>query len=319
MKDNNSAARRGYLNENYRLFYLKDKSMNEVEHHYHEFDKVVLFYSGSADYLVEGVTYHLMPGDVLFIRHHDIHKPLVSADVEYERAILWISPAFLNGGPYGDINMEQCFSLSSQSHACLYKPGPETRAKIRYLVTELEKASKSDEFASGIMADTYFLQLIIELNRCVINDCPETPKSLDGKMDETIKFINSNLSSELSVERLASMCCLSRYYFMRRFKEATGYTVHGYVQQKRLARAAELLMEGMPVAQAASKVGFDEYSSFLRAFRKSFNVTPTEFASSANGFSDPGFNEQSRENSIKQKQFSLLRYIHANSVKQALF
>ena len=125
----------------------------------------------------------------------------------------------------------------------------------------------------------------------MINDRPETPKSIDSKMDETIRFINSNLSSELSVERLASMCCLSRYYFMRRFKDATGYTVHGYVQQKRLARAAELLLDGIPVAQAAAEVGFDEYSSFLRAFRKSFSVTPTEFSARGYGFVDPGFNE----------------------------
>lgn len=291
MNENHSASSRGYLNENYRLFYLKDKNMGEVEHHYHEFDKVLIFYSGSAEYIVEGVTYHLMPGDVLFVRHHDIHKPLISADTEYERAILWISPHFLNGGPYGDTNMEHCFSVSSQSHSCLYKPNTETRTRIRYLVTELEKASKSEDFASGILADTYFLQLIIELNRCVINDCPETPKSIDSKMDETIRFINSNLASELSVDRLASMCCLSRYYFMRRFKDATGYTVHGYVQQKRLARAAELLLDGMPVAQAAAEVGFEEYSSFLRAFRKSFSVTPTEFSARGYGFVDPGFNE----------------------------
>ena len=44
----------GYLNENFRLFHLKDSSGQEKDFHFHEFDKIVILISGKVDYTVEG-------------------------------------------------------------------------------------------------------------------------------------------------------------------------------------------------------------------------------------------------------------------------
>ena len=49
----------GYLNENFRLFHLKDSSGQEKDFHFHEFDKLVILISGKVDYTVEGTTYKL--------------------------------------------------------------------------------------------------------------------------------------------------------------------------------------------------------------------------------------------------------------------
>jgi len=111
----------------------------------------------------------------------------------------------------------------------------------------------------------------------VLEASPSAPRSIDPKIDEALRYINNNLSEELSVDALAGMCYLSRYYFMRRFKESTGYTVHNYISQKRLTAAAELLEGGAGVTEAAIKVGFSEYSSFLRSFKKVYGVTPSEY------------------------------------------
>ena len=118
---------------------------------------------------------------------------------------------------------------------------------------------------------------MIEFNRCVAEAVPGRAACVDTKIDEALRYINNNLASELSVDSLANMCYLSRYYFMRRFKESTGYTVHNYICHKRLSAAAELLEEGVGVTEAAGKVGFSEYSSFLRAFKKVYSITPSEF------------------------------------------
>ena len=64
---------------------------------------------------------------------------------------------------------------------------------------------------------------------------------------------------------------------MHRFKEVTGYTLHQYISQKRLVWAGELIRSGMPVMKAAEQAGFSEYSTFLRAFRGTFHMSPREF------------------------------------------
>ena len=61
---------------------------------------------------------------------------------------------------------------------------------------------------------------------------------------------------------------------MRLFKAETGSTVHAYVRQKRLLYAARLIREGTSANQAAEAAGFSDYSTFHRAFRSSFGVSP---------------------------------------------
>ena len=79
------------------------------------------------------------------------------------------------------------------------------------------------------------------------------------------------------MDLLAKRFFISRYYLMHRFKEVTGYTVHQYISQKRLLRAGELIRQGVSVTRAAEQVGFSDYSTFLRAFRKTFHMSPKEF------------------------------------------
>ena len=46
--------REGYLNENFRMFHLRDTAGQERDFHFHEFDKIVILISGSVNYMVEG-------------------------------------------------------------------------------------------------------------------------------------------------------------------------------------------------------------------------------------------------------------------------
>lgn len=272
-------ANKGYLFENFRLFHLRDRRAQQMETHYHEFDKVLIFYSGSVDYIIEGVTYSLSPGDVLFVPHHAIHKPVISPEAEYERAVLWIRQAYLEALSREGTELSSCFAISTRRRACLYHPEAENAGRIKKLVAGLERSMGEERFGSAMLSELLFAQLMIELNRCVMEASPGGHRSIDPKMDEVLRYINKHLSEELGVDHLAGMCYLSRYYFMRRFKEATGYTVHNYICQKRLTAAAEMLEDGVGVTEAAMRVGFSEYSSFLRSFKKLYEMTPSEYLS----------------------------------------
>ena len=70
----NEAVSKGYLHEDFRLFHLNDREAQTVEPHYHEFDKFVMVCAGNVEYTVEGVSNRMQAGDMLFVRHHDIHR-----------------------------------------------------------------------------------------------------------------------------------------------------------------------------------------------------------------------------------------------------
>ena len=77
MPERSEADKRGYLNEGFRLFHLKDRLAQRLDYHYHEFDKLILLLHGKVTYVVEGVTYFLQPWDLLLVQHNLIHKPII--------------------------------------------------------------------------------------------------------------------------------------------------------------------------------------------------------------------------------------------------
>ena len=62
----------GYLNEQFRLFHIKDQTKKEFAYHYHDFHKVVIFISGKATYHIEGKAYNLRPWDILLRALHSL-------------------------------------------------------------------------------------------------------------------------------------------------------------------------------------------------------------------------------------------------------
>ena len=146
---------------------------------------------------------------------------------------------------------------------------------------KLEEALRDRSFGAARMADTLCQQMLIDVNRDVLRSrtAQEERDSyrVDPKMEEVLRYILDHLGEELTVESLSKRFFISRYYLMHRFKAVTGYTVHQYISQKRLLRAGELIRAGVPVMKAAEQAGFEEYSTFLRAFRGTFHMSPREF------------------------------------------
>jgi AraC-like DNA-binding protein len=94
---------------------------------------------------------------------------------------------------------------------------------------------------------------------------------------EACNYIKYNLQSELSIEEIACKVFVSRYYFMRQFKEVKGISVHQYILKERLSKARELMKEGFSLTTIAYQVGFKDYTSFARAFKKVYHKSPREF------------------------------------------
>ena len=118
MLDRSEIGKRGYLNEAYRLFHLRDSRELNLDYHYHEFDKLVLLLGGRVTYHIEGIRYSLQPLDVLLVSRNLIHLPEVDSGQDYERMVLWMDRGFLSrySGPDADLarSEEHTSELQSQ-------------------------------------------------------------------------------------------------------------------------------------------------------------------------------------------------------------
>lgn len=265
----------GYLNEQFRLFHIKDQTKKEFAYHYHDFHKVVIFISGKATYHIEGKAYNLRPWDILLVDRHAIHRPEIDASVPYERFILWIQ----NDIPWQELL--KCFQKANDRSYNLIRLHPSLQEKLKEILLELESATKSDAFAKDLLAQSLFLQFMIYVNRIFLEKqyiFDRKSYSFDSQIADILQYINHNLKEDLSVDNLASRYYISKYHLMRKFKEETGFTLHNYIVNKRLLMARTLISEGMPVTKAALESGFSEYSTFSRAYRKQFGATPSNIS-----------------------------------------
>ena len=281
MLDRSEVGKRGYLNEDFRLFHLKDSRAQKLDYHYHEFHKHNLLLGGKVTYTIEGVTYFLQPWDMLLVQHNMIHCPIIDPAEPYERVVIWLGHDWLRQRSDLGEALDTCFDTARQRGFHLLRFGPEQRLQYMQNIQALEDATRSQDFGAARMADTLCQQLLIRVNRDILADrtAQEQRDSyrVDPKMDEVLRYIGENLTGDLSVDALASRFYLSRYYLMHRFKAVTGYTLHQYITQKRMLLAGELIRAGAPVMKAAEQAGFSEYSTVLRAFQSTFHMSPRDF------------------------------------------
>ncbi len=88
-------------------------------------------------------------------------------------------------------------------------------------------------------------------------------------------FILENVDEALSVEDLAAELNMSKFYFLREFKKASGFTPHQFLVRVKMKRAAELLAgSALPLSEVALRLGFGDQSHFSRVFKSHFNASP---------------------------------------------
>ena len=262
----------GYLKEDFRLFHINDQTKKDFSYHYHDFHKIIVFISGKVTYHIEGKAYHLKPRDILLVSQGAIHKPEIDPSVPYERYIFWIRD---------DLSCQElntCFQKANDRSFNLVRADSALQERLKDLLPEIEQTLQNEHFGDPVLRDALFTQFMIYINRIFLRTSSSPDKkaySSDTQVEQLLKYINRNLSENLSIDQLAERFFLSKYHMMRKFKNETGYTIHNYITSKRLLMARSLISQGIPVMKAALASGFHDYTTFVRAYKKQFGKAPS--------------------------------------------
>lgn len=98
------------------------------------------------------------------------------------------------------------------------------------------------------------------------------------KMAQVREYVEANYERDISVDELAELVGLSRYYLTRAFCKEFGLPPHAYATQVRLLAAKRLLATGHNAASAAAAVGFYDQSHLNRLFKRAYGITPGTYA-----------------------------------------
>ena len=266
---------RGYLLDDYRLFHLSEPQRGRIDFHYHDFCKLLLLVSGSGGYTVEGQRYTLQAGDAVLIGSRCVHRPEFEPGDPYERIIIYISPEFLRRQSCPACDLEGCFS-GQLGH--VLRPEERERRKLLALAIRLEQEMSGREYGHVVLANGLLLQLLAEVGRNLHSPAAPVPEPVppqDSRILEILRYLDEHLAEDLTIEALAEEFYISKYHMMRRFRRETGLSIHGYLSDRRLLRARELMGSGLSATESCFRSGFRSYSAFTRAYGKRFGTTPT--------------------------------------------
>ncbi len=93
-----------------------------------------------------------------------------------------------------------------------------------------------------------------------------------------LRQMNNDRSTRRTVEEYARLCYLSKFTFIRHFREATGLPPIAYINEKRMEDALYLLLEtDFRMEEIATALGYDDPLYFSRLFRRKYGVSPTDY------------------------------------------
>jgi AraC-like DNA-binding protein len=92
------------------------------------------------------------------------------------------------------------------------------------------------------------------------------------------RFIDERYGESIRLDEIAREASLSRFHFLRLFRDAFNETPHQYLQKRRIERAKELLAGGHhSVTDVCFEVGFESLGSFSTLFRRTVGQSPIRY------------------------------------------
>lgn len=273
-----SDERQYMLNGDYEVYEKQGAPTGAMTFHYHDFYEIIYVLEGEYSSMVEDKTYHMKKGDFLLIDQNVMHKYhyVEKKHDSSRRIILWISGQMLGGLGGGDMNLAGCFQGKKNCvcHFPIYYEEMLQGFLLKLAMTQMQESGSPG--AKRTLDRGLLTMFFVYLNiLCAREEYLVGHEVVSHPLVEQVSaYIDAHLAETITVELLAEQVHVSKYYFLRKFKELTGVTVHSFLIDKRLIRACEVLKEGGSVTESWQSTGFSDYTSFLRNFREKLGISP---------------------------------------------
>ena len=228
-----------------------------------------------AEYLVGADRYRLQKGDIVFVPPGISHRPLLPDHMQepYERYVLWISQEFID-------QFARLFATGAEKLAggTLLRTGNNKWELLggyfRRGVWEAE--NQAPGWQAAIIGNT--ITLLTLMSRSIKERTASVLKAeKPDLLNEVMTYIELHLNEKITLEETAKHFYVSISTITQLFRQKMGTSFYRCVTQRRLIAAKVRIGNGEALEDVSRAVGFADYSSFYRAFKKEYGITPRQY------------------------------------------
>ena len=224
-------------------------------------------------------TMNAAAGDVFVLPPGMLHAlyGVPGQSMEYENIIFDVD--FLGAGA-ADVCAQQYLVPLAAGRLALpvnLRPGQEGYEAVFVCLSELENLCRDKVPGYELGVKAVLLRLLFVLYCMHAEPMPaDSPGTI--RLKAVLQRVEQEYAQPLTVACVAEGCGCSSSHFMRWFKQMTGTSFTAYLNERRLAVAAERLRQSADtILFIAGEVGFENLSNFNRQFKKRYGVTPREY------------------------------------------
>lgn len=277
MNTNNWQNNQFMRNSDYEISYYVDTHFSNVALHSHDFYELYFYISGNATYVVDGYIYELETNDIMLISPSNLHQlNNIDNQKSYERIVLWLNTKYINKLSTSSTNLLAAFNKANCINNHLFRNYIKNN-EIKELLINLYELNNSKEFAREIKQEIIIKKILIILAEYSIYNIHKPQSESQKHMSNVIDYINSNLNKDLSLDKLAKACFISKYYLCHLFKSTMNVSLHRYIVKRRLIESKLLIEKNLPIHIVSEQCGFRDYTHFFRAFKQEYGITPKQY------------------------------------------
>ncbi|UTJ05722.1 AraC family transcriptional regulator [Arcobacter roscoffensis] len=235
--------------------------------HVHEDYTIGLIYEGQMDAFVDGQKKKLNKASVITINPDETHACQSQYCEGYKHYSLYLKPSFVKKFQEENFYNEELFFSSGIF-------------ENQYLANKLTSLIMQNEYKTHSNID-FECDLVNTLNELFLNNSKAKTPIILSKHDMMInrakEFMNYNLHLDLSLDDISNELDISKYHFLRLFKQKTFISPHSYLMLKRIERAKQALQKGESIINTTYMCGFNDQSHLSRRFKAFVGLTPGNY------------------------------------------
>ncbi len=146
------------------------------------------------------------------------------------------------------------------------------------MLSELRANYSRDDFKEFAFSKLYYLILILKRYAPKAKIGYPSP-DVSNTVAKSIKHIHEQFTADLPISEIAEVSGVTREYFCKLFKEQTGQTCTSYINELRINKACDLIMQDSSkrIEDISTECGFRTVSYFNRVFKQKTGISPGEY------------------------------------------